>query len=209
MAYNPYYNPERLRPVQKLPDRIDPPQWLRDYARNAGNSQQPEQEEANGQISNYLAPALNATSLALDWKAMGDQANNIQTNAPQLEYDSDGAPVYNQGQFAVQTAGIKPQGTTAGEAISSIGKGAAIGAQFGGPLGGAIGGLLGGIGSIFGGNRRKRKMREAKRRAQRNLTRRQTQYNTSTEGYNQTRLARDQYEQSLNSYNRLYNLYNR
>lgn len=237
MAYfNQYYNPDRGPKPYDVPGyyRNNTPEINTDVNipqyRPGGNQpslQTPGLSMMNGQgmqapqgqsldnFGNVAQGVASGVSMVTDWKSMGDQANDIPTNGPALQYDSDGRAVYNQGQFANETMAIKPKGASAGEILGGVGKGASMGASIGSvvpglgtAVGAVVGGVIGGVGSVFGGARRKRKMRAAKRRAQQSLANRQGQYNRSTENANAQDASRAQYYESLNNSNRLYNLYN-
>lgn len=162
---------------------------------------------AGGNIGGIATAATSAVNLFGQWKGMGDEANNINTKAPQQSFDAFGAPDYNLGQFAKSVNAIKPQGAQAGEVIGSVAQGAAAGASFG-PIGALVGGAVGAIGSLIGGRRRRRKMEEKKRKANKALRVAQTNYNEAAQTSTEQRQAMTQYADQNNTSARMYNLFN-
>lgn len=168
-----------------------------------------QQEMQDNQRYTQLAgAAFGAANLFMGAKQMGDAANAINTTAPSEMVDASGRPVYNVGQFAADTQAIDPQGATGGEILSGAGQGAAIGGAIVPGLGHAIGAVGGALVNVFGGARRKRKMREKKRARARNLSAKQGRYNRQMQSYNSERLAQESYQKGLDNTNRLYNIYN-
>lgn len=169
-----------------------------------------DQDKATGpNIGNITNAAVAGGDVITDAINMGKEADAIQTQAPQIQYDSDGKPMYGLGQQYLNVRGIRPQGVTPAEYHAMTAKGMSAGAQVGGPWGALIGAVVGSGAALIGGGRRKKKMQEAKRKAKASLLRRQQEYSESTQEYDQARLAREAYEDRMNKQNRLYNIYNR
>lgn len=148
---------------------------------------------------------LTGLSLATDAFGMANQSLGIETQTPALQYSATGEPVYN-GQFYNQANSAQPQGTTAGEVIGSVGKGAMAGAEFG-PVGVGVGAAFGLATSLIGGGRRAKKQREERYRATASARTAQKNFNTASEAFDQTQAAQSDYARRMNNTNRLWNLY--
>lgn len=223
--FGPYYNPDRLNfnynPSyttgyygKKLPARqgFGETQGLSLNSLTQSRQQQMDGGANGGGGGASWASGIQAGVAGLQnimqAKQMGDQANQIETAAPNQEFDYNNRPSYNLGQYAVDTNTIKPQGATFGEVAGSVGSMAMAGLSAGGPIGALVGGAFGAVSSLVGGRRRKRKMNEKKQARRRNLLAGQQRYNQSQQGYNQSRLAQEAYSDEMNTSSRLYNIYN-
>ncbi len=161
------------------------------------------QQQAASQVSSVVGGLGNLANQGIN---MVNEAKKIQTNAPTQQFDAYGRPQFGLGNFEQSTEGIKPQGATGSEVLSGAANGAMAGAKFG-PWGAAIGGVVGAGSSLLFGRRRKKLMQDKQRIAQGNLFAAQKLCNTSMEGYNQQQASNSQYQDLLNTDQRMNNLY--
>ena len=157
-----------------------------------------------GAISAGVTGGLN---LAANAFGMANQSLGIETQAPGLEFGASGQPIYGAGLFYNQASQAKPQGPTAGEALSGAASGAASGFAAGGPIGAAIGGGVGLVTSLLGGFGRKKRQREEKRKATRSARLAQQSFNTADVAFDEAQAAQSDYLRRMDNTNRLYNLY--
>src|SRR5882672_2537 len=155
--YNPYFNPDWAPTYsggyqnKKLPQQVGMKQT------QGLSFRQPQSPSKDGfDAATAVSGAVGALDLGLDIASMGDEAQTIQTKAPEAQYDAYGRPAYNLGQFSEQTSRINPRGANGGEILSGVGKGAMAGAQIGSvipgvgtAIGAVAGGLVGGVGKVF------------------------------------------------------------
>lgn len=167
-----------------------------------------------GQVAGIATGALSLAQMGMGWKAMGDEADMIDTRAAQAEYDSSGRQVYNLGESTHRANAIKPRGAgfgeVAGGALSGAAAGAGVGMMFspvGAAIGAGVGALVGTVGSIIGGARRRRKMRAKKRLANRRLKAAKQEYNENILMDNQYRAQMETYNDMLDDTSRIHNLY--
>jgi hypothetical protein len=150
--------------------------------------------------------AMGAATIAGDTIGMANQSLDLG-NAPGLVNSATGQPYYNTGDFQNRASGAKVQGVRGGEVAIGGLKGAALGTQIMPGIGTAIGAAVGALGSTIGGWIRGSKQRREKRRALRQAQGKQVAFNEASSDFNQDMMARQQYRQSKDLTNRMYNLY--
>jgi len=170
---------------------------------------------SNSQKANiYSQAVMGGLQLASDIGGIAGQRLNLGTPAPQ--YFAQGVdPSYQGGEYYSRAALMQPQGASAGEILGTAGKaaatGASIGTMVGGPLGtligGGIGAVVGGIGAGIGGGVRKRRQRREREKALQMGESQQQEFNTAQDAFNQQQAAMASYQQRINPYRRLQNLY--
>ncbi len=136
---------------------------------------------------------------------MANQSLGLNPQA-QGQYDMGYQPSYNMGQDYNQAAMAKPQGATGGEVLGMGAKGAAAGAAFG-PIGAGVGFVGGAVAGLIGGKRRKKKQQREKEAAQNTLKAGQQNFNKAEADYTAQQNAAEDYQDRMNTTNRMYNLY--
>jgi hypothetical protein len=181
MTGNPYYSESLSKAVSSIPQapkqRVDPTQAI-----------------------------LGGIGLAGNFIGMANQGLGLNTNIEPMRTDSSMAPTYNAGELWNDASSVKPQGASGGELLNGVGQGASAGAAFG-PLGAVIGGAAGGIGTAIAGDYRKRKQQREKNSAMRQVQSAQQNFNQADVDFRNQRNQMEDYNQRMDSSNRLYNLY--
>lgn len=156
--------------------------------------------------SQISSVAGGVSSLFGQYMSMENEGKNINTTAPESQTDFLGRPVYNLGQFLLETSAIKPQGAKGGEVAGGALSGASAGAAFG-PVGAGIGAGIGALTALIGGRRRKKLQQRKQRTAQANLFAAQQLYNKALEGFNITQTGKNMYNTNIDQQQRVQNLY--
>jgi hypothetical protein len=181
MTGNPYYSETLVKAVNSIPQtpkqRIDPTQAI-----------------------------MGGIGLASNFIGMANQGLGLNTNIGPMRTDSSMAPTYNAGDLWNEASSARPQGASGGEILNGAGQGAAAGAAFG-PIGAGIGAVAGGVGTAITGGIRKRKQQKEQNSAMRQVQQAQQDFNTADVSFRNQRNQMEDYNQRMNSNNRLYNLY--
>lgn len=131
--------------------------------------------------------------------------NAVNPYASPESQDAFGDPQYNQGTL-VQQVGVHPQGAQGGDYANNIAKGAIAGAAFGG-VGAIVGGGIAAIGTALVGGAKKREMDRRHNLAIANLTAANRLYSQRKTQYLEKQESMGDYNNKLNQYDRLNNLY--
>jgi len=235
MAYNPYFDYFRTIPQMGLPANFQPTldysmntspmqvnqslttQTVPSYELNLNpvNPAPMATGLSGAQKANiYSQAVMGGLQLASDIGGIAGQRLNLGTPAPQ--YFAQGVdPSYQGGDYYSRAALMQPQGATSGEILGTAGKAAGTGASIGtmilpglGTLIGAgIGAVAGGIGAGIGGGVRKRRQRRERETALQMGQAQQQEFNIAQNAFNQQQAAMAGYQQRINPYRRLQNLY--
>lgn len=157
-------------------------------------------------IGNGFQAIGGGVGLASQWSSMANEADSINTSAPEQQLDYFGKPQYNLGEATINAININPQGAGADEILSGAAQGAAAGSAFGAP-GAIIGGAIGAIGSAIFGGARKSEMEKKKQKAINSLRFAQAQYNKAQDQFNIQNSGMQMYNQMNDLYSREANIY--